>query len=85
MKTSEDRNKPLTTFEKIFKKKRSERYGLDSKTFETTDNKKFVDVRFWLFMGVLSNFSFQLGGTFSPMEGTNQYEVNLLYWCFTFG
>ena len=44
-----------------------------------------MDARFWLFMGVISNTTFQLGGTLSPMEGTNQFNVNLLYWCFTFG
>ena len=31
MKATEERAKPLTTFERIFKKKRSERYGVDSK------------------------------------------------------
>jgi hypothetical protein len=41
-----------------FKAKRSERYGVEQDSFKEFDEKKFVDMRFWLFMGVISNINF---------------------------
>lgn len=43
---------------KLFKKKRSERYDVNSNQFKDQDERKYVDARFWLFMGVISNTMF---------------------------
>ena len=43
---------------KLFKKKRSERYDVKSRSFQGQDERKFVDARFWLFFGIISNVLF---------------------------
>lgn len=45
------------------------------------DERRLIDSRFWLFMGALSHFFFQLGQSMNPVTEEQVY-VNYVYWAF---
>lgn len=59
------------------------RYLTEDKEFEVFDERRLVDSRFFLFMGVVSNCLFQIQSMLSPLPDTNQFQVNIYYWIFT--
>ena len=67
----------------ICKRKKSIRYLTDDRHFEEFDNKRLMDTRFFIFMGIISNALFQIQNTLNPLPDTRQFEVNMVYWGIT--
>ena len=66
----------------LLRRDREVRYKVDKASTQQFDERRLIDMRFWLYIGVISNCLFQIPSTIKPMT-PEQYEVNLYYWGIT--
>ena len=60
----------------LFRRNREVRYQVDKISMRRFDERRLVDMRFWMFMGIVGNIANQLPNTFTPMT-PEQYNLNL--------
>lgn len=66
----------------LFRRDREVRYKVDKITTSKFDERRLIDMRFWLYMGMISNILFQIPSTLKPMT-PEQYDLNMYYWAFS--
>lgn len=49
------------------KRDREVRYQVDKVSTSKFDERRLIDMRFWMYIGIISNMLFQIGGTMNPM------------------
>lgn len=63
----------------LCKRDREVRYKVDKMTTNKFDERRLIDMRFWLYMGIISNILFQTSSTLKPIT-PEQFNLNMYYW-----